>query len=189
VGAPRRGDPAAARHPRPLEGRHALPALARQGALQVHGRRLRAGAHPRAGRGKARPVPAARAGAGVGGLHRPPDGPPAAATRSVVRRLPGAPGLDERRADAPAGRSARHVRRPDAHHAPAELHRQRHPDRPARRGDRRGRGDRVLARRQPAAGVVDRLHRRAVLQLRRDRDQVPAQAARRAPRGRLWPGR
>ena len=50
---PRRGHGRAAGHPGRLEGGPALPPLAGQGAPQVHGRRLRPGAHPGSCRGAA----------------------------------------------------------------------------------------------------------------------------------------
>ena len=63
-------------------------------------------------------------------------------------------------------------------------------DRDRRRRARRraARGARPAADRQPAPRRGDRLHRRAALQLRRDRDEVAARRARRAPRGPLRRG-
>ena len=67
---------------------------------------------------------------------------------------------------------AERVRRRHPADPPAELHRHRHPERGARCRQGRARGDRLPARHQPGPRELDRLHRRAALQLlgRRDED-------------------
>ena len=181
----RRGAARAVRAARRVEGRPPVPRLAREGAAQVHGRRPRAGGHARRGRAAAR----LRA-AGLRARR------PAADDRPHRRRAAeaGGPRLDRRagqgrprlgRADG-RGRGACGGGRPGrARHEAAELRPHLRRDRGRRACRRAAGGARPAADRQPAPRRGDRLHRRAVLQLRRRRDQVAARRPRRAARGPL----
>ena len=95
-------------------------------------------------------------------------------------------GLDLGRPDDRDRRPRRALRRRHPADAPAELHRHRRPERVGRRGavaelER----DRLPARHQPGARQLDRLHRRAALQLLGRRDEDAPRRADRPPRGAL----
>ena len=106
--------------------------------------------------------------------------PSATAERTVLRRRARSPRARHRRPADRRRRPGRRPRRRRPRHAPAELRPHERSRRAGRRDRRAARRDRLPARRQPRARVVDRLHRRAALQLLGDRDQASARPARAA---------
>ena len=107
----------------------------------------------------------------------------AEAGRPLLHRRAGPPRPDLGRPDDRDRRSGRALRRRHPADAPAELHRHRRPERVGRRGGRRARAHRLPARHQPGARQLDRLHRRAALQLLGRRDEDAPRPADRPPRG------
>ena len=149
-----------------------VPHVAREGAPEVHGRRHRRRRDARARRGEARPhARALRAAAdrrAAVGAHRRAR---AEAGRALVHRRPVQLGLTIRRPADRRRRSRRVVRRRHPADAPAE------PDRHRRlRRSRRRRSQQLGELGLPLdderdLGQLDRLHRRAALQLLRRRDE------------------
>ena len=93
----------------------------------------------------------------------------------MLRRLPGPPRPDDRRAMLRAGRPGRAVRRRDPPHPPAELHPRHIPEARVDEVVRDGRDARLPARTAAGLrGAEHRLHRRSVLQLRGGGDQGEA---------------
>ena len=167
-------------------GRPQLPRQPRQGAAQVHDRRHRPGGHARARRGSPRPHARRLRAAGAGArLARSPGRQRAEAARAQLHRRARAPRADLGRSDdrRRRHRRARRGRRP--HHPAAELPDRQRAGRERARRRRRAGGHRLLARGQPRARPLGRLHRRAALQLLGDRDEAAPGPADRVPRGAL----
>ena len=165
----------------------ALPRLAREGAPQVHGRRHRARGDARARRGEARPQ--------ARGLRAAADPRPAVEPSRRARAEAGGAAHDRR-----AGASRPHLGRPDdrdrrprradrrrrTRDAPAELRRRERPRERARR-DVCSELTRIgfPVEEHSLRGELDRLHRRAALQLLGRGDEDAARRADRAPRPAL----
>ena len=170
-----------------LVGRPPLPRLAGQGAPQVHDRRHRARGHARARRGAARAhARGLRAAARHHGALRPPRHPRAEAARPRLHRRPRPPRAHLGRPDDRGRRAS-----PSASAADIRVTRLQNfvvanvPEAEADERRRRARRDRLPARRQPGARPLDRVHRRAALQLLGHGDEDAARPPDRAPRGAL----
>ncbi len=171
-----------------LVGRPQVPRLAREGAAQVHGRRHRPGGHARARRGAAS---AARSRT-------------TRCRRSTSSRRTTSASTPQQQDGLSLHRRARPPRadlgRPDDRGSPTSpsrfggdvrITRQQNfivtgvPTAGSTRRSPRARRDRLPARRQPGARQLDRLHRRAALQLLGRRDEDAARPADRPARGAL----
>ena len=169
---PRRGHDGVERGPE-------VPHVAREGAAEVHGRRHRRRGHARARRGEARPhARALRAAADRRAAVRAHRRARAEAGRALVHRRARAARAHVGRPADRRRRSRRVVRRRHPPDAPAEPDRHR---RLRRRVDdaRAARRARPAARDERDLGQLDRLHRRAALQLLRRRDEGPPARPRR----------